>query len=95
MMNIDDNGLFNIFPVIESIAKELEYQNSMLNKIVLTGKINALNIAENLFNFTEQTAQTFAKLQTELIENLLEENKKELLSKTKSKANLAKFKKAS
>jgi hypothetical protein len=89
MMNIDDNGLFNIFPVIESIAKELEYQNSMLNKIVLTGKINALNIAENLFNFTEQTAQTFAKLQTELIENLLEENKKELLSKTKSKAKVA------
>ena len=89
MMNIDDNGLFKIFPAIETIANELEYQNSMLNKIVLTGKINALNIAENLFNFTEKTAQTFANLQTKLIENLLEENKKELFSKAVSKAQVA------
>jgi hypothetical protein len=61
----------------------------MLNKIVLTGKINALNIAENLFNFTEQTAQTFSELQNHLIENLLEENKKELLLKATSKAQVA------
>jgi len=89
MMSIDDNGLFKIFPVIETITKELEYQNSMLNKIVLTGKINALNIAENLFNFTEQTAKTFASLQTELIKSLLDENRKELFFKVKSKAQMA------
>ena len=88
MMNIDDNGLFKVFPAIETIASELEYQNQMLNKIVLTGKINALNIAENLFNFTEKTAQTFANLQAKLIENLLEENKKELISKASSKAQV-------
>jgi len=89
MMSIDDNGLFKIFPAIETIATELEYQNQMLNKIVLTGKINALNIAENLFNFTEKTAQTFSNLQTQLIENLLEENKKELCLKASSKAQVA------
>ena len=89
MLNINDNGLFKVFPAIETIANELEYQNQMLNKIVLTGKINALNIAENLFNFTEQTAQTFAELQNHLIENLLEENKKELILKAKSKAQVA------
>ena len=89
MLNINDNGLFKVFPAIETIANELEYQNQMLNKIVLTGKINALNIAENLFNFTEKTAQTFAELQNHLIENLLEENKKELLLKAKSKAQVA------
>ena len=86
MIEIEDTELFEIFPAIESISSAFEYQNSMLNKIVLTGKINALEIAENLFNFTEQTAQTFTELQTKLIENLLEENKKELLSKAKIQA---------
>jgi len=86
MLNIDDNGLFEVFPMIETISKSFEYQNSMLNKIVLTGKINALEIAENLFNFTEQTAQTFAELQSKLILHLLEENKKELLNKAKIKS---------
>jgi len=86
MIEIENTELFEIFPAIESISSAFEYQNSMLNKIVLTGKINALEIAENLFNFTEQTAQTFTELQTKLIENLLEENKKELLSKAKIQA---------
>ena len=89
MIKIDDNGLFQIFPAIESIATAFEYQNSMLNKIVLTGKINALNIAENLFEFTEKTAETFAELQTNLIENLLEENKKNIFNRAKSKAETA------
>ena len=88
MLNIDDNGLFEIFPMIETISESFEYQNSMLNKIVLTGKINALEIAENLFNFTEQTAQTFAELQSKLIEHLLKENQKELYSKAKIKAQM-------
>ena len=89
MIKIDDNGLFQIFPAIESIATAFEYQNSMLNKIVLTGKINALNIAENLFEFTEKTAETFAELQTNLIKNLLEENKKNIFNRAKSKAESA------
>jgi len=88
MLNIDDNGLFEIFPMIQTISESFEYQNSMLNKIVLTGKISALEIAENLFNFTEQTAQTFAELQSELIVHMLKENKKELYTKAYIKAKI-------
>jgi len=85
MIRIDDNGFFEIFPAIKTITEAFEYQNAMLNKIVLTGKINALEIAENLFDFTEQTADTFAILQEKLIENLLEENKKSIELKAKLK----------
>ncbi len=89
MIKVEDDGLFKIFPSVETISQTFEYQNILLNKIVLTGKINALDIAENLFNFTEQTAKTFSVLQTKLIESLLAENKKELLDKTKLKAKTA------
>jgi len=85
MIRIDDNGFFEIFPAIKTITEAFEYQNAMLNKIVLTGKINALEIAENLFDFTEKTAETFAILQEKLIENLLEENKKSIKLKAKLK----------
>jgi len=89
MINIEDNGLFEIFPAIKTISETFEYQNSMLNKIVLTGKINALEIAENLFNFTEQTAQTFTELQSEIVLNLLRENQNELFSKAKTKSQIS------
>jgi hypothetical protein len=85
MIQINDNGFFEIFPAIKTITQSFEYQNAMLNKIVLTGKINALEIAENLFDFTEKTADTFAILQKKLIENLLEENRKTIENKTKLK----------
>lgn len=85
MIQINDDGFFEIFPAIKTITQAFEYQNSMLNKIVLTGKINALEIAENLFDFTEKTADTFAILQKKLIENLLEENKKSIEIKAKLK----------
>jgi hypothetical protein len=86
MIQINDNGFFEIFPSIKTITKAFEYQNAMLNKIVLTGKINALEIAENLFEFTEKTADTFAILQEKLIENLLQESKKSINVKAKLKA---------
>ena len=89
MISIEDNGLFEIFPAIQTISEAFEYQNAMLNKIVLTGKINALEIAENLFNFTEQTAKTFTELQAQIVLNLLRENKNELFSKAKMKAQIA------
>ena len=85
MIQINDNGFFEIFPAIKTITQAFEYQNAMLNKIVLTGKINALEIAENLFDFTEKTADTFAILQKKIIENLLEENKKSIEVKAKLK----------
>jgi hypothetical protein len=86
MIQINDNGFFEIFPAIKTITESFEYQNAMLNKIVLTGKINALEIAENLFEFTEKTADTFADLQKKIIENLLEESKKLLQMKAELKA---------
>ena len=89
MINIEDDGLFEVFPAIQTISEAFEYQNSMLNKIVLTGKINALEIAENLFNFTEQTAQTFTELQSQIVLNLLRENKEELFTKAKTKVKIA------
>jgi len=89
MINIEDNGLFEVFPAIQTISEAFEYQNAMLNKIVLTGKISALEIAENLFNFTEQTAKTFTELQAEIVLNLLRENKNELFLKAKTKAQIA------
>ena len=88
MLNIEDNGLFEIFPMIKTISDSFEYQNSMLNKIVLTGKINALEIAENLFDFTQKTAETFTSLQEKLISNMLEENKNELVTKSSIQANI-------
>ena len=89
MISIEDNGLFEIFPAIQTISEAFEYQNAMLNKIVLTGKINALEIAENLFNFTEQTAKTFTELQAQIVLNLLKENKNELFLKAKTKSQIA------
>jgi len=89
MISIEDNGLFEIFPAIQTISEAFEYQNAMLNKIVLTGKINALEIAENLFDFTEQTAKTFTELQSQIVLNLLKENKNELSLKAKTKSQIA------
>ena len=89
MINIEDNGMFEIFPAINTISEAFEYQNAMLNKIVLTGKINALEIAENLFNFTEQTAQTFTELQAKIISSLISEYKEELFSKAQIKSKIA------
>ena len=89
MINIEDNGMFEIFPAISTISEAFEYQNSMLNKIVLTGKINALEIAENLFDFTEQTAQTFTELQSQIISSLINEYHNELFLKAKTKAKIA------
>jgi len=91
MIRVNDDGFFEVFPAVKTITEAFEYQNGMLNKIVLTGKINALEIAENLFEFTEQTADTFAILQEKIIENLLTENKKaiEIKANLKLKAILA------
>jgi len=89
MINIEDNGMFEIFPAINTISDAFEYQNAMLNKIVLTGKINALEIAENLFNFTEQTAKTFTELQSQIISSLIREYREELFSKSKMKSKIA------
>ena len=68
------NELLNIFPFIQQTMIDLEKQNKFLNKVTLTGKINALNVAANLFEFTDKTAVIFDELKVELIDALLEVN---------------------
>jgi len=81
--------LFDIFPFIAEINAELEAQNKVLYRVMLTGKINALDIAANLFEYTERTAESFVLLQKNLIENLLIENKNRLFHEAESKAQVA------
>lgn len=78
--------LLNIFPFINQTMIELEKQNKFLNKVTLTGKINALNVAANLFEFTDKTAVIFDELKVELIEALLQENIKKVTSELDFKA---------
>jgi len=66
--------LLDVFPFIKKTMLELEQQNKFLNKVTLTGKINALNVAANLFEFTDKTAIIFDELKIELVDALLEEN---------------------
>ncbi|MDF1875649.1 hypothetical protein JHD48_07875 [Sulfurimonas sp. SAG-AH-194-I05] len=68
------NQLLEIFPFINQIKLELENQNKFLNKVTLTGKINALKEAENLFEFTDKTVGIFNELKIELIDALLLRN---------------------
>jgi hypothetical protein len=82
-------SLLSIFPFVASTKAELEKQNKLLNKITLTGKINALDVASTLFEFTDATSITFNELQEELVEALLDENAKKLNSELHSKAQIA------
>jgi len=54
--------LLEIFPFINQTKLDLEKQNKFLNKVTLIDKINALNVAANLFEFTDKTAIIFGEL---------------------------------
>jgi hypothetical protein len=81
--------LFDIFPFITKINTALESQNKLLYRVMLTGKISALDVAANLFEYTERTAESFLLLQKNLIENLLIENRNKLFNETHAKAQVA------
>ena len=81
--------LFDIFPFVEATMQSLEHQNKLLNKVTLTGKINALHVAATLFEFTDVTTVTFDSLQDELVAALLEENLHKLQSELHAKAKIA------
>jgi len=68
------NEFLTIFPFIHQTQLALEKQNKLLNRVTLTGKINALDIAANLFEFTDRTTSVFDEIKTNLIDALLEEN---------------------
>ena len=80
------NELLEIFPFIKQTMIDLEQQNKFMNKVTLTGKINALHVASNLFEFTDKTAIIFDELKTELIQALLEENIKKVTNELEFKA---------
>jgi len=81
--------LLKIFPFINQTKLNLEKQNKFLNKVTLTGKINALHVAANLFDFTDKTALVFDELKIELIEALLHENIKKITNELSFKSKTA------
>ncbi len=81
--------LFKVFPFVEATMQSLKDQNKLLNKVTLTGKINALDVASTLFEFTDNTMKTFNTLQNELVAALIEENLHKLQSELHSKAQIA------
>lgn len=83
------NQLLDIFPFIKQTMLELEKQNKFLNKVTLTGKINALDVAANLFEFTDKTAIIFDELKVELIDALLKENTNKIVNELEFKAKTA------
>lgn len=80
--------LFNVFPFVGETADKLNNLNKLLNKVTLTGKINALHIASNLFEFTDATSKTFEELKTGLSDSLLEENLQKVVSDLRSKSKV-------
>ncbi|MEA2099834.1 MAG: hypothetical protein U9P72_06875, partial [Campylobacterota bacterium] len=83
------NNLLNIFPFIQETKIALEKQNKLLNKVTLTGKINALKEAGNLFEFTDKTVNIFTQLNIELVDALLNENLYKVTNELNFKANTA------
>ncbi len=80
--------LISLFPFVEDTLYELDKLNKSLNRITLTGKINALDVASTLFEFTDDTAKRFDELQDELGEALLQESLKKHLSELNTKAQI-------
>lgn len=66
------NMLNAYMPNIGHYRTQFSSLNSLLGKTTLTGKISSLDIAENLFNFMEDTQKQFNTLQEGLINTLIE-----------------------
>jgi hypothetical protein len=79
----------SLFPFIAQSVKLFDEQNRFLKKIILTGKICALEKAANLFSFTEKTIETFSDLKEELIPLLIRENIKKYSEELLSKAQIS------
>lgn len=84
-----DSKILSLFPFIEQSVKLFDDQNRHLKKIILTGKICALEKAANLFTFTEKTIETFSELKEELIPLLIRENLKKYTEELRSKGQIS------
>jgi C4-dicarboxylate-specific signal transduction histidine kinase len=83
------SNLLPVFPFVEHTQYNFNDQNKTLNKILLTGKVNALDTAGTLFEYIEKTMVNFQALQSELIEVLLDENLRKLSTELQSKAQVS------
>ncbi|MDD2830191.1 MAG: cache domain-containing protein [Sulfuricurvum sp.] len=86
---MDSIKYIEIFPFIENSVRLFDDQNRFLKKIILTGKICALEKAANLFSFTEKTIDTFSDLKEELIPLLINENLKKYTEELRSKGQIS------
>ncbi|CAM2939270.1 cache domain-containing protein [Helicobacter burdigaliensis] len=68
------NLLNNYMPLIKSYRSQFTSLNTLLGKTTLTGKISSLDIAENLFEYMEQTQEKFENLQEKLIDTIMEQS---------------------
>ncbi len=83
------SNISDLFPFIQKNIHLFDAQNRFLKKIILTGKISALDKAANLFEFTERTIETFTNLKEELIPLLIHESLKKHTEELGSKAQIS------
>ena len=68
------NLLGSYMPMAQRYKSQFSSLNTLLSKTTLTGKISSLDIAENLFDYMEQTQEKFEELQEKLIKTIMEQN---------------------
>ncbi len=83
------SAVIELFPFAKKTKEDIEYQNKLLSKVSLTGKINANNFSANLFEYTDQTIEKFEILKEELIESLVTENHTKVYEELSLKAQLS------
>ncbi len=83
------SDIYNIFPIIKETEIKLEQQRNFLNKVILTGKINVLDLSSNLFEMAESTSKNFEIIKNNMIKLLIKENLNKLKNELHSKAQVA------
>jgi len=77
------------FPFAKYIDDTIEEQNRLLQKISLTGKINAFGPSENLFETMNSALAKFISIKDELIDALVLEQKNKILGELGLRSQLA------
>ena len=78
-----------LFPFAKYIDDTIEQQNKLLQKISLTGKINAFGPSENLFETMNEALGKFLSFKDDLIDALVLEQKNKVLGELGLKSQLA------
>ena len=81
--------LIDLYPFAKQTNDNIDKQNKFLQKISLTGKINAQESSQNLFAYTDETIIKFEKLKQALITALIEESHKKITQELTLKAQCA------